>query len=232
VRKLLVVLVVVAAIGVGGDRLAAKLVADEAESRLVSEGFTGPKVQMHGFPFLTQLAAGKFGRVSVTADGLRVGDGEARSVKAELTDVRAGRTGPVRIGALTASGTVPYDVVSRAVGSPSLKLVAAPGGQVQVTRTVEAAGQTFDVVARARVQASGSRLSIVPTALEVAGLPSLDARLSAQLSDQVALVYDIPDLPSGVQVERVTAAAGGFVVRVTGRDISVTVSALGILAPR
>ena len=56
-RKLVVVLIVLAALGVGGDRLAARLVADEAERRLVAEGFSGPTVQMHGFPFLTQLAA-------------------------------------------------------------------------------------------------------------------------------------------------------------------------------
>ena len=230
-RKLLVFLLVIAAIGVGGDRLAAKLVADEAERRLVSEGFTGPSVQMHGFPFLTQLAARDFTRVTITADGLQVGDGEARAVSAELTDVRAGQTGPVRIGALTASGTVPYGVVSRAVGSPSLQLAPAPGGQVEVTRTVEVAGQSFDVVATARVQANGNRLRIVPTDLEVAGSPSLDARLSALLSEQVALVYNIPDLPSGVQVERITAVEGGFLVRVTGRDVSATVSALGISAP-
>jgi hypothetical protein len=119
-------------------------------------------------------------------------------------------------------------VVSRASGSAELQLAAAPGGEVEVTRTVEVAGQSFDVVARARVQARGARLRIVPTDLQVAGLPSLDDRLAALIADRVALVYDIPDLPSGVQVESVTAAEGGFVVRVSGRDLSVTVRAHGI----
>ena len=101
----------------------------------------------------------------------------------------------------------------------------------EVTRTVEVAGQSFDVVARARVQARGTRLRIVPTDLQVAGLPSLDDRLSALISDRVALVYEIPDLPSGVQVESVTATDAGFLVRVSGRDLSVTVSARGIPTP-
>jgi hypothetical protein len=81
------------------------------------------------------------------------------------------------------------------------------------------------------VQARGSRVRIVPTDLRVAGLPSLDDRLSALISERVALVYDIPDLPSGVQVDSVTATEGGFVVRVSGRDLSVTVSAHGIRTP-
>ena len=230
-RKLLVFLVLIAAVGVAGDRLAAGLVADEAERRLVSEGFSGPSVTMHGFPFLTQLAGRSFDRVTVRADALDAGEGEARAVHAELTDVRAPQSGPVQVGGVTASGTVPYDVVSRAVGSPELRLAPAPGGQVEVTRTVEVAGQSFDVVARARVQARGARLRIVPTDLQVSGLPSLDDRLSALISDRVAIVYDIPDLPSGVRVEGVTATDGGFVVKVSGRDLSVNVSALGIPAP-
>ncbi len=230
-RKLLVFLVVIAAIGIAGDRVAAGLVADEAERRLVSEGFSGPSVTMHGFPFLTQLAARSFDRVTVRADALDAADGSARGVDAELSDVRAPKSGPVQVGALTAAGTVPYDVVSRAVGSPALRLAPAPGGQVEVTRTVEVAGQSFDVLARARVQARGTRLRIVPTDLQVAGLPSLDERLSALISDRVAIVYDIPDLPAGVRVERVTAGEGGFVVRVSGRALSVNVRALGITTP-
>jgi hypothetical protein len=232
VAKLLVFLVVIAALGVGGDRIAAHVVANEAEQRLVNEGFTAPSVQMHGFPFLTQLAARRFERVTLTADGIDSGDGEARAVSAELTDVRAPASGPVQVSAMSASGTVPYDVVSRAVGASSLQLAPAPGGQVQVSQTVEVAGQSFDVVAKARVTARGTRLRIVPTGLEVAGLGSLDARLSALLSDQVAIVYDIPDLPAGVRIERVTATRTGFQVRVTGRDLAVTVSASGIPASR
>jgi hypothetical protein len=230
-RKLLVFLILIAVIGIAGDRLAAGLAADEAERRLAAEGFTSPSVTMHGFPFLTQLAARSFDRVTVRADALDSGDGEARAVSGELTDVHAPQSGLVQVGTLTASGTVPYDMVSRAVGSPALQLAPAPDGEVEVTRTVEVANQSFDVVARARVQARGTRLRIVPTDLQVAGLPSLDERLSALISDRVALVYDIPDLPSGVEVEEVTATDDGFVVRVSGRDLSVSVSALGIPTP-
>jgi len=214
----MVVLIVLAAVGVGGDRLAARLVADEAERRLVAEGFIRPTVEMHGFPFLTQLAARTFTRVTVTSEGLEAGQGRASDVRAELNEVRTPQAGPVRIGSLAATGTVPYDVVEQAVGS--LGLAAGPAGQVEVTRTVEVAGQSFDVVAPARVQASGTRLRIVPTDLQVAGVPALTDRLRALLADRVALVYDIPDLPDGVQVEAVTATPAGFQVRATGREVS------------
>jgi hypothetical protein len=112
-------------------------------------------------------------------------------------------------------------VVAQAVESLSLEITAAPGGRVQVTRTVELAGQSFDVVAQARVQARGNRLLVIPTDIEVAELPDLDDRLSALIADRVALAYDIPDLPEGLQVEEVTPAENGFVVRVAGRGVSV-----------
>lgn len=214
----MVVLIVLAAVGVGVDRLAARLVAGEAERRLVAEGFSRPTVEMHGFPFLTQLAARTFTRVTVTSEGLEAGEGRASDVRAELTEVRTPQAGPVRIGSLAATGTVPYDVVEQAVGS--LGLAAGPAGQVEVTRTVEVAGQSFDVVATARVRASGTRLRIVPTDLQVAGVPALTDRLRALLADRVALVYDIPDLPDGVQVDAVTATPAGFEVRATGREVS------------
>ena len=87
----MVLLVVIAVIGIAGDRLAARLAADEAERRLVAEGFTGPSVTMHGFPFLTQLAARRFERVTLTADSLDSGEGEARAVSAESRSSRLGR---------------------------------------------------------------------------------------------------------------------------------------------
>jgi hypothetical protein len=218
-RKVVVVLVVLAALGIVGDRLAARLVTDEAEQRLVAEGFSQPDVRMHGFPFLTQLAARTFTRVTVTSAGLETGEGRARAVRADLTDVHAPQVGPVTVGSLAATGTVPYDVVAQAVGS--LQLAAGPAGQVEVARSVELAGQRFDVVAEARVHARGTRLRIVPTDLRVSGVPALGAQLRALLVDRMALVYDIPDLPAGVRVDEVTAGAEGFEVRATGRAVSV-----------
>ena len=220
-RKLLVVLIVLGVLAVGGDRLAAGLVASEAERRLAAEGFTDPSVQLKGFPFLTQLAGRDFSRVAVTGQRLEADEGSARDVDAELTDVRVPSTGPVRIGSLSARGTVPYDVVVEAAGAGSLRLEPGTAGQVRVSRTVEALGQTFDVVAQARVQARGSRLRLVPTGLEVEGGGSLDDQLSALLADRVAVTYPIPDLPDGVQVEQITAGPDGFVVQVSGRDVSV-----------
>ena len=220
-RKLLIVLVVFAALGVGADRVAAHLVASEAERRLAGEGFADPGVQMHGFPFLTQLAARDFDRVTVTGARLEAGDGRARDVRAELTDVRVPPGSQVQIGALSARGTVPYDVVVQATEAPSLRLSAGSGGQVEVARTVDVGGQSFDVVAQARVQARGSRLRLVPTDISIEGGGSLDDQLAALLADRVALTYPVPDLPEGVQVDVVTATKDGFVVRVTGREVSV-----------
>jgi len=216
-----VVLIVLAVLGVAGDRVAARLVAGEAEKRLTAEGFTDPDVQVHGFPFVTQLAGREFARVTVTGQRLEVREGRARDVTAELRDVRVPSTRRVLIGSRSARATVPYDAVLAAVDSPSLTLAPGQNGQVRISRTVEAAGQTFDVVAQARVEADGTRLRLIPTDIAIAGGGSLGSELRSLLSNRVAISYPIPDLPEGVQVEEVIAVEDGFLVRAKGRGLTV-----------
>jgi len=220
VRKLLVLLLVLAGLAVGVDRAGAALAANEAEQRLVTEGFVDPSVTVHGFPFLTQLADRRFDRVTVDADRLQVPEGEAQAVSAELLDVRGGRTGPVEVATVRADGTVPYDVVRAAVDLPALQISAGAAGQVEVVQTVEVAGQSLDVVAQARVRVRGDRIRIVPTALGTAE-GTLPPGLTRQLMDLVTFEYRLPELPEGLALEEVRAGPDGFEVRVTGEDVTV-----------
>ena len=217
--KLVVVLLVLAGLAVGADRVGAVLAANEAEQRLVAEGFVDPSVTVHGFPFLTQLADRRFDRVSVDADRLQVAEGEARAVSGELLDVGGGPTGPVDVATLSAEGTVPYEVVRAAVDLPSLQIRAGSSGQVEVAQAVEIAGETVDVVAQARVRARGDRIRVVPTGLGTAD-GSLPPGLTRQVADLMTFEYRLPELPEGLALEEVRAGADGFAVRVTGTDVS------------
>jgi hypothetical protein len=123
---------------------------------------------------------------------------------------------------MTAAGTVPYDVVSGAVGVPSLRLSSASGGQVRLARTVRLLGEDFDVTARAKVQTSGTRIRLIPTSVQLADGGPLSGQLSSLIRDRVALDYRIPGLPKGVELRSVSAQPGGFVVNVTGRDLAVS----------
>lgn len=219
VRRLLILLLVLGLLLVVGDRVAAGVAAGEAEKRLVANGFRDPSVRIHEFPFLLQLAQRRFRHVSVSAGGLRAGEDEAVHVRAELRDARARSTGSAEVGDLSAVGTVPYAEVVRAVGVPAIELGPGPRGEVRLRRTVEVLGIRYTVAARGRIEARGTHLLVVPTAIELEGSGALDDRLSTLLTDRAAIDYPISGLPRGLRVDRVTATADGFVVQVSGRDV-------------
>lgn len=218
-RAFLVALVVLALAGVGGDRLAHRLATDEAEQRLAAEGFTGAEVDVGGFPFLTQLVSRRFDSVDVAAasverDGLRAGD-----LTATATDVSAPSGGQVSAARLTGEGTVSYDEVVDRLGVPGLRLEPGADGQVRLRREVTVLGRSLDVTAVGEVRAQGRRIRVVPTGIEVAG-GAVGADIRGLLVDELTVTYPLRDLPDGVSVDSITAARDGFVVRVTGEDVT------------
>ena len=223
-RAFLVVLVVLALAGVGGDRLAQRLATDEAEQRLVAEGFQDPQVDVGGFPFLTQLLSREFdtvdvGSTSVHRDGLR-----ARGLTATATRVSAPSGGQVSVGRLTGEATVTYDEVLRRLGLPGLRLARAGDRQVSLRRDVTVLGRTLTVTAVGRVRALDRRLRVEPTGFELEDGSSVSAELEAALKEEFSVTYPLRELPDGVSVQEITAARDGFVVRVTGEDVTFTES--------
>ncbi|MGZ4582662.1 MAG: LmeA family phospholipid-binding protein [Nocardioidaceae bacterium] len=210
---------VIAVLLTAGDRLAANFAASEAERRLTARGFIHPTVEIHGFPFLTQLLHRNFTEVAVRARAVEVEGGRAQDLNAVLRDVRVPPSGPVHVGQLAADGTVPYALVTRVAGVRSLHLGPGPAGQVRLTATVAALGQAFSVTALARVQASGTRLRVVPTGVDLQRGGPLDRQLSGLLAQRIALSYPIPSLPKGLRIDQVSAVKAGFLVHVSGRDV-------------
>jgi hypothetical protein len=219
-RKLLVVLVLLGLAAVAADRVAHKLAADEAEQRLAAEGLEEPAVTVRGFPFLTQLAAREFDDVDVTARLVRTGNGRARRVEAHGHDVRVPSGGDVVVGRLEATGTVPYAEVERRLGRPGLSLSAAGDGQVRLRSDVPVPGGTLAVTARGEVRVRGTRVRLVPAGLRLQSGGTVPGSVSALLRDRLSVRFQVPGLPDGVRVERVTAAASGFVVDVAGADLT------------
>ena len=89
-----------------------------------------------------------------------------------------------------------------------------------MVRPVTVLGRTLRVAGRARVEASGNVIRLVPTGVELVGGGRIDDTLTDAVRGRVALEYTIPDLPDGVQVESVTPEAGGFRVSVSGTEVT------------
>ena len=115
-RKLVIVVVVLIALGLVADRAAAYvaegMIATKVEER---EGVSEADVDVHGFPFLTQALSGEFGEVELrlpTVD-TAVGDDEGllvEDVDVVLHDVRTqDGYSSATAGSVTGTAFLPYD---------------------------------------------------------------------------------------------------------------------------
>ena len=129
------VVVALAAALLAADRIAVVRVQGRIAAQLEGWGFpAGPHVKIAGFPFLTQLAARRLGKVVIRAAGKKLGPVQVKHFDITLYGVRAGRGGTGRTASrlsgtaligfagLPEAGRTPGRAV-RAWGIP----VAAPG---------------------------------------------------------------------------------------------------------
>ncbi|MDQ1628822.1 MAG: hypothetical protein QOI54_2566 [Actinomycetota bacterium] len=221
-RKLLVFVLAVALLGVVGDRVAHHLVTNEAEKRLRAQGLSDPSVEVTGFPFLTQLLARRFDQVRVAGPALTRDRVRAKSVSATATDVHVPQGGRVVVGTITARGTISYTEVLRQAGQRGLTLRRASGDEVTLRREITVLGQTVAVSARGRVEADGRRIRVVPRGLQLQGGGAVSPPLAASLTDRLSLTYPVRGLPRGVRIDRITAADDGFVVTLSGHDVTLS----------
>jgi hypothetical protein len=148
-----VIVVAVAAVVVA--LLAALLVADRVavihvQGRIAAQvgdwGFpAGLQVRIAGFPFLTQLAAGRLSKVVICAVGKKLGPVQVKRLDVTLYGVRASRGGKGRIASrLSGTALVGFAGLAEAGGTPGRAvcgggiLVAAPGFLRDVTFSLSA----------------------------------------------------------------------------------------------
>jgi hypothetical protein len=219
-RKLVVALLLLVLLVVGGDRLAARLAAGQAESQLVSRGFTDPHVVVHGFPFLTQAVAKRFDHITVTATSLSRSGLVAQDVHADLRDVRVDTQSSGTAAVATGTGIVTWKEIATAADLP-LKLGPGPNGEVRVTGRVEILGQSLDIVAEAILSATGKEIRLRPTHLALRSGGVLDASLSRQLQSLLDLAYPVQGLPAGVSLTALTPEQAGIRVAVSAKNVAV-----------
>lgn len=236
IRRALVALVVLAGLLLIGDRAAAwaaqRAVAEQAEQELAAHQVetAPPEVSIAGFPFLTQVAAGRYERVRLRLRD--VGSGELRLPLVELTatGVTASaqtliqRDGPIDAEQVTGAATVGYEQVRAVTGRDELAL-GADGGQVTVRLPTELLGTPLTLVGTAEVDISGQAIQVRVTDLSVEGgasLPEGVDALVAQVAQELSVEVPLPPLPYGLSVESVRAEPQGLVVTVRAADVPIS----------
>lgn len=223
----LLVLVVLLAIA---DRVAARVASTEAVSQIVqqSQGLAKrPSVSFGGFPFLTQVAFGKYSDIHVKiSDVTPPGSLRIDSVDAHLKGAHVPFATAIR-GNLR---TIPVDHVTASVGvrfadlnsfladQPGQLKLSGRKGAIQINGTVVQDGQTIKVSGAAKLAANADGLVITPTSVHVTTGSDLDDIIGGAgdvLGDALSLFppvpVPLPDLPFNLRLTSVHSDDNGVV---------------------
>ena len=226
--KALVVIGVIVAVLLGVGFLADRAVERWAEGYVADQlteqaGLAGtPDVDVRGFPFLTQALAGRYDdvRISLTADELGQPAGTSADVRlagvqVPLSAVLSGDVQEVPVDRIDGTATLSYELLSDQLGGDST--LGPEGDGLRVTKTVEVLGYTLPLTASGTVSLEGDEIVVDVEGASGAGV-EVPGFLVDQASDLLALRYQVPALPFGLQLTSVTPAAEGVVVQVEAVD--------------
>ncbi len=225
-RRFLIFLIFLLLLGVVGDRVAAGVAARAVATQLQSAAGLAerPSVDIAGIPFLTQAVAGRYERLTVSAQGVPAGELTLRELTATLTGVRAplpdvvdGSLEKVPVDRVDARVLVAYDVLSRRSGERRLT-VAAAGERLRVSGSVRVLGRTVQASATSALTVEGEDLVVTAQSFEV-GNAAADAALTRALRGRLDLRVPLTGLPYDLMLRSVEVEPRGVALRATARDV-------------
>ncbi|SCK50315.1 Protein of unknown function [Streptomyces sp. WMMB 714] len=230
-RRGLLVLLVLAVLFVGADRLAVKLAEDEAAERIKGadgvSSSTDASVDIKGFPFLTQIAGRELEQIDAELNGMKAGPGDALTVSrvdARLKNVRIGSDYSSAV-AETASGSafVSYKELTKAAHEGVRVSYGGKDengkGRVKVSAGITLLGQTFERSVTSTVSVSkGDIVELHADEVPGDGIPGLEGAIRQRID----FARKIAGLPPGLELERVEATKKGIELSVRGSDLELS----------
>ena len=237
-RIVLIVVVVLAGLFVAADRVAVSYAEDRAADELRrSEDLTErPDVSIHGFPFLTQLAAGELDEIQVgIADFEAAAERGAETIHVEDLDAHmrgvrfSDDFGSATAHSATGSALIPYRELLKATQVKSVEV--APGVTARVVRLSDGGHGKVKVTAAATVL--GKKLATPITVMSTLSVEGDRVKAHAEslpkfgdvpvAESRVRRITDfqqtITGLPAGVHIDSVSAAPDGVHITVVGKDV-------------
>ncbi|MFG1952355.1 DUF2993 domain-containing protein [Micromonospora sp. NPDC048830] len=242
-RKVLITLVVLLLVLVGlvvvADRVAAgvaeRAIAEQVRQEIAKQDAqsAAPSVQVGGFPFLTQVLAGEYERISIGLRDVRAsvrGDMvsltelnvAARNVRASLETLRT-QQGDVVAETVDGRGVITYDSLAKLLDRPGLTL-AERDGKLAVTAPVDILGQKLTVTGTAEVSVGKEgQVSLRFADLDAEGLPKVPLARTLLNNYARSISVDVPlqDLPLRLQVREVKPLPQGLEVTVGAKDVPI-----------
>lgn len=222
--RVLVTLVVLVLIFIAADRVAVYVAEDRAATALAAQLGGRPKVDIHGFPFLTQWGQGSYREATISAKQATVSGTRIDDPVVTLLDVH---TAPwahntqdfadATAGTVRLSGTVPYGTLPMPKGV-TVSRDGKSGNDVRLSGTVSLFGQQEKFRATGAVALEQGRITLSPHSVRFLGrTPS--AALTSLARDHLRVSVRPPALPAGLSVSGVTVNDKGIRITATGHDV-------------
>jgi hypothetical protein len=222
-RKLLIALLVIVVILIAldrvGDAVAERYAADTIQS---SQGLPKrPSVNITGFPFLTQLAAGDFGKIVLADDDVPIGSGSVdlrlSNITVTLHEVRVARNlSSVHAEVADAVATMNYADLGRALGNVHIHY--AGRGRIVAADSIDVLGQHISGSISATPRLTNGALTF--GAARVNNLGSIAAAAAATLQKIFDIQLPLNGVPFGVRVQSLHADKSGLHLGLVGRNLS------------
>jgi hypothetical protein len=222
-RKLLIGVAVLAVLLVAADRISVAVAENQISARLTSAyGLPDkPGVSITGFPFLTQVAAGDYRQINVSASQVPAGGATLRDLKVRLSGVHATVSqvlgnGSSMVTADRAAGSamVGFGTVDRRL--PGGFRLHADGKNLSVSGRLAYHGAHIPVSATVAVGVSDSGIRVSPVRVDVPGLPGLPV---SAYSSQLRIVVPLSTLPLHLHLTSVHVTPDGLRIAASARHV-------------
>ena len=225
-RRLLIVLVVLAALLVAADRVGVVV----AQNRLASEIQqqldlnAKPDVSIRGIPFLTQAIRGTYKDIRVQLPDVDAGDVRDLAVDARLqgahvslSDALGGNVDRIPVDQISGTLLIPYDQLARASGISGLT-ITREGDSLRLTGSVQVLGRSIKAEAVGRVEVNDGRIAINAERAKVAGIPVPTAVLD-EAARLLSFRVQPQNLPLNLRITAVHLTDTGLLVDAVSDDV-------------
>jgi len=225
-RRLLIVLVVLAALLVAADRVgvvvAQNRLASEIQQQLDLDA--KPDVSIRGIPFLTQAIRGTYKDIRVQLPDVDAGDVQDLSVNARLqgahvslSDALGGNVDRIPVDQISGTLLIPYDQLARASGISGLT-ITREGDSLRLTGSVQVLGRPVKAEAVGRVEVNDGRIAINAEQATVAGIPVPEAVLD-EAARLLSFRVQPQNLPLNLRITAVHLTDTGLLVDAVSDDV-------------
>jgi hypothetical protein len=236
-RRVLITLVIIAAVVALGDRVANALVerriADEVATTAADHGAYSdrePDVKIHGWPFLTQAWTGDFEQIDITledvgSNGLTFPTLElvAHGVDADWRELTDG--GDAVASTLDVSGSVSVDSIEALMAEQTgYDLKINEDGTASLIGSQELMGVEVELEATGQFEFGQNSLTFTPDAIQslTEGLPPQVQPMVEQAASEFETTVGLPELPYGIQLTELEFDGNLVTVSGTAEDVVLT----------